>query len=1427
MTRKKSRLDQRTKRKRTVQLIPSPKRQRIEDVEPQGHENYDEILEPIDINILLSNVLEKLEKVDCKKDFLAFLQCVADDEFPLDNISFLLFLDTVRFYSSMNTKQMRYRQQTKAFWNAGQRLFHNKFLYFMSGPKNVGQLLEPTSELLSKNSGINFAVPDLKILSSFQENVFQVPKTLNTGCLSHILDKIQPCNGDSYMLCADAKKVTTGLDAKGGDVDFFGFEEGVTLEKRISRFEEENRLIREIKINAAEIKKSPNGLQNIILILSTRIQKCRDLKNRQEYGLQKFLNLGGTNWRDSKYVYAISSLQASLYQIRQFIKNALDEISNICRILSGLKSPLCEFESQVVVDATFKTNMLRLIDNQIIPGPTEPRFIKQRSDYWHKIRKSSRVTGSSIYNAIGLRGLKQQQAHYDEHIDGKIQLISTELEQRFRHGTDNEMHAVATVVGSILPIYFPNSCYVEEGCYLKYGLNVDQALLEVSPDGSIRDVHYSSVDGSIERIGKCLAAVEVKCPFPNGNEANVHHVLPDYYVAQCLAEMHVMETSRLIFVSYTANSSAVFDVTFDLELWMTIWNKISEIYDKDALQRPTKLTENVKSMKERMTEFTKSNVKFLGEYRSHRFHDQGLCVKSSTYPFLHGLEKERIVSSITQDEINYSMDTSSSLLNEGYNLLRKKATEIMVWVLTNKDRNSKLEIPCSVPVAFGLKDYRLSCKAMRQATGKVLAECRKRNIRVDSFAADGQWAQLMLRDGDGKPSTLLQLQKDVWRSVTKHSKQDLIAKISNLNKVQLEVIGDAKSNILLEKDVESGAVVVESTDRAFEAIRTTSRRDCWGKKGKKKKETVVEECEENDIEAQSQKLKDIEWLPNEILQKVTEGGNEELLKAIVRVEGTRTTILKENGETTKHYNPLLENNMEDVRSSIDDEMKETDMNNQEHGNETHRSPTIHHPLILSEESTSMLSNLLSRNSKISKYWNRDNPIDLFSDANTLVVLTHTEIDSVYEILRSEIHAHKPNQPGMRKSWPKLKKCEFLIDSFRQTSCFNAPTKSKRRRATVPKLCTMATKMLRGHQVPKDVIAIAYAQYVFYEERRNWYDSSPIKNGLQLHGFEDEIPFWYSLPEYNEHTESVMTKSIDCSHNFTHLRIRTATTGICGVNSKAWHECAKSNSTNLNISMVADLLDKQSVANARTHFSENVENWMWEHGFTNSAELTGMIRRWYEASDSPSIPVEKRIHDLLQFRNFLLDGVHFEEFPPAMRYIKGIPIVTYEGILLDIDSKLQLYGISGPYNIRSVGSLAAETTVGILQSLNSTSQVSIKAIDVPRLMSTAVQVMTYKLNPTRGFWMRTSRQSGIYPDYEASSESSSSYTKGGYNAVSEIPSHVIPRNHAFDVQRQLSRHIKVASVSGPSCPSRGALPVRQWHRTDESKILPMKRLGIDD
>jgi hypothetical protein len=64
-------------------------------------------------------------------------------------------------------------------------------------------------------------------------------------------------------------------------------------------------------------------------------------------------------------------------------------------------------------------------------GETEPDIecskIKQRSELLHKLRKKSRISGSTIFNAVGLRTFKDQQAHHEKVFLGKVQEEPEEL----------------------------------------------------------------------------------------------------------------------------------------------------------------------------------------------------------------------------------------------------------------------------------------------------------------------------------------------------------------------------------------------------------------------------------------------------------------------------------------------------------------------------------------------------------------------------------------------------------------------------------------------------------------------------------------------------------------------------------------------------------------------------------------------------------------------------------------------------------------------------------------------------------------------------------------------------------------------------------------------------------------------------------------
>ena len=85
----------------------------------------------------------------------------------------------------------------------------------MAGPKNIGQQIESRSSntcLQSEKASINFVIPRVSISARYKKNDMRIPKRLNTWCLEPILDKMKGGENDSFMICTDAKTVTTGLD---------------------------------------------------------------------------------------------------------------------------------------------------------------------------------------------------------------------------------------------------------------------------------------------------------------------------------------------------------------------------------------------------------------------------------------------------------------------------------------------------------------------------------------------------------------------------------------------------------------------------------------------------------------------------------------------------------------------------------------------------------------------------------------------------------------------------------------------------------------------------------------------------------------------------------------------------------------------------------------------------------------------------------------------------------------------------------------------------------------------------------------------------------------------------------------------------------------------------------------------------------------
>ena len=84
-------------------------------------------------------------------------------------------------------------------------------------------------------------------------------------------------------------------------------------------------------------------------------------------------------------------------------------------------------------------------------------FVKQQSDIWFHLHEQAVVTGNSCFDATGLNTLAAQKNH-DRKFILKEQEITEETAANFKHGIETEVHAIATVVGLLLPALSPPCC---------------------------------------------------------------------------------------------------------------------------------------------------------------------------------------------------------------------------------------------------------------------------------------------------------------------------------------------------------------------------------------------------------------------------------------------------------------------------------------------------------------------------------------------------------------------------------------------------------------------------------------------------------------------------------------------------------------------------------------------------------------------------------------------------------------------------------------------------------------------------------------------------------------------------------------------------------------------------------------------------------
>lgn len=311
-------------------------------------------------------------------------------------------------------------------------------------------------------------------------------------------------------------------------------------------------------------------------------------------------------------------------------------------------------------------------------------------------------------------------------------------------------------------------------------------LLEVSADGIIRCENEGSEDCPYKdmHLAEGNIPVELKCSYPQQHlPHSPYDQLPVRYVTQCLAEMAAFHSEALIFACWTPISTAVFLVHFDGQLWQELMELTIELYAEDDCEVPKKWPPKSKSLIPKLGQFVKTHSRLMCIIPSVKGEEGDLVAPISNSCYAQPPDMQLVFSS-EEDVVEFTQSCAQEakdVFTNSYNALREPAAEVLLWMLSCKDRMQERDVPNSVPLCYHLKGRKFSMPVARELIEKVRDKLKERKIDILCENYDGQFLPVIVKSKSGQPLTKIQLQKQVWAKVCDKSKDHLIAHMLSTN----------------------------------------------------------------------------------------------------------------------------------------------------------------------------------------------------------------------------------------------------------------------------------------------------------------------------------------------------------------------------------------------------------------------------------------------------------------------------------------------------------------------------------------------------------------------------------------------------------------------------------------------------------------------
>ena len=1406
------------------------------------------------------NFVAKLKLSGQLDKFVHLVNAIATGQLPTNNLSWKCALDMGFLSQCTSTTRMRYDPDCVEFFSLFKLMFGSSAINVLCGTAHFGSIVEDTSEKGRFNpasGNFNFPIPSLNTLRTISTGY---PTDVKVGIVEHSLDITQEeaRNGAQYVLGLDGKMVAQGCkNDSDGDVNLWGAEQpSLTSAVRNLNLRKQCAEAIDFKSSDSTVPEHNLKFRRLSLHISRTLRQLRSRITTSFRQRQRLVSLAQENPDNvPRYTTRLSFLHQNSAECDSVLRNGLDAQQQVMEALCILNKRNIPSNHIVLSEVP---NVFQLLQPDKIRNilnlndEMNAEYIKQRSVEWKSLRQTARVTGSTFNAALGLDTLAKQKEHHYTFICGRsAHEPNEELAKKFRHGTENEVNVVATLVGYIMPAFLHN-CYAffEVGAKILKSTKNDWRLI-VSADGLLK-----CPDGeqclNFKEHGDRVIVVEIKSPYSSVENPHITtYDIPTRYVPQILLEIEAWKATEAWLLVGTPQSVTTFRCFPSTDLLSSFMGVADDLYGEIKPSVPTKLHTQVPALKENIKAYIKTNTSFFLECPS-LTGEEGNLQQDMSIASAYAVAPNLVLEDIDHTDVDFKVavvnSESKRFFDGGHTVLRNQASEVIVFMATNKDRKQSEGVPYSLPVAYGLKGSSMTNEDLRHMLNLLRLEFRKRSIPIICEVFDGQWHNHITHDASGRSLTKLGW-RHKWQEISNFSKQKCIEKLVNCCRVKPANIQILSGTNALRNggEVSTGNIKVECEIKV-PTMHQPSRRiirkilTAQTNGGDEFSFPVMREI----ITVCKHSRPDL--FPDEIgfatCHRYADNPGTMPPETILEpVDNTQQTVGVDNVDhsyaaqgddvpvkkkkTRKRIVGMLENE----KNILHLLHRETVMQICEEIDDMEEDPTsgdlLYH-VLLNPLCTLLIDIVKQLQYFDASKWGCTSVEDIFphllTDGEYLSkTCTLKELNIICKTLE-----HHTDRAWYPQGAVKSTHVNNIVKAFGGNSLVEEIQRRQRKTSNPETLKSISKKILLGTEYDVKHLQIVVGTLLVRRHKADWFRRSTIEPSVYVpiaagpSRPDGEVIELFSYPEVTTDEALPIFRTFDYTHILTNMRAHILTRGydFCRKEDFLW---MVDNTTGiLSRYMVEYKMDAQNAFSAMKMFGMDVSQCLEENGFTESAKFVNLVRQWHNACDERGLSADLRVSQLVAMFKFLTKDINFWSVPfqYSGRYIRGMTWQTFEAILQMISTRIQMYDYctNGSYNARAVSTLANESFFADLVRLDKDGKGYPKACNVGKVIGRVVMLNYFKHKRNKNYVL-TATLKPKYPPQLAEDERQRLETETAEDH------HGIYRDNVFDLtDAHKSQRCRRSDITTGINPQRGVVGVRTYYKVDESKILPELRAG---